>query len=164
MRAAERRREAEDVIKEIPESAATSALQSQGWLTVEGRSGGPMPLAGDLIRIGRQEDNDIRLADRSVHRHHAVIERTADEAFMIKDVSGQDGSGVRINGEPKAEGPTCRRRCDRAWPGEPEVRECTGLNRRSFCCRRVDMDDNRGPTGAAPSTASIAPPDLTDRR
>ena len=91
------------MIKEIPKSAATSAPQSQGWLTVEGRSGGPTPLAGDLIRIGRQEDNDIRLADRSVHRYHAVIERTADEAFMIKDISGQDGSGVRINGEPKAE-------------------------------------------------------------
>jgi pSer/pThr/pTyr-binding forkhead associated (FHA) protein len=103
LRAAERRGETESTIKEIPETAATSAPQSQGWLTVVGRPGGPTPLAGDLIRIGRQEDNDIRLADRSVHRYHAVIERTADEDFMIKDISGQVGSGVRINGEPKAE-------------------------------------------------------------
>jgi Inner membrane component of T3SS, cytoplasmic domain len=103
LRAAERRGETDDAIKEIPEAAASSTPQSQGWLTVEGRPGGPTPLAGDLIRIGRQEDNDIRLADRWVHRHHAVIERTADEAFTIKDISGQEGSGVRINGEPKAE-------------------------------------------------------------
>ena len=102
LRAAERRGETENAIKEMPETAAPSGPQSQGWLTVEGRPGGPMPLAGDLIRIGRQEDNDIRLADRSVHRYHAVIERTTDEAFTIKDISGQDGSGVRINGERKA--------------------------------------------------------------
>jgi pSer/pThr/pTyr-binding forkhead associated (FHA) protein len=103
LRAAERRGETEDVVKEIPETAIPSGPQSQGWLTVEGRPGGPTPLAGNVIRIGRREDNDIRLADRSVHRYHAVIERTTDEAFMIKDISGRDGSGVRINGERKAE-------------------------------------------------------------
>lgn len=104
-RAAAHRPHEEETVNGMPEldTAASSAPQSQGWLTVEGRPGGPMPLAGHIIRIGRQEDNDIRLVDRSVHRHHAVIERTADEAFTIKDVSGQDGSGLRINGEPKAE-------------------------------------------------------------
>jgi len=74
------------------------AWPSQAWLTIEGRTGGTMPLAGQVIRIGRHEDNDIRLTDRSVHRHHAVIERTSDEAFVITDVSGKDGNGVRING------------------------------------------------------------------
>ncbi len=104
-RASAHRPDEEETVNGMPEldTAAPSAPQSQGWLTVEGRPGGPMPLAGHIIRIGRQEDNDIRLVDRSVHRHHAVIERTADEAFTIKDVSGQDGSGLRINGEPKAE-------------------------------------------------------------
>jgi len=108
LRAAERERapdagaEGEQPI-ELPELDAASAPQSQGWLTVEGQPGGPMPLAGDIVRIGRQDDNDIRLSDRTVYRHHAVIERTADEAFTIKDISGREGSGVRINGEPKAE-------------------------------------------------------------
>jgi pSer/pThr/pTyr-binding forkhead associated (FHA) protein len=32
-----------------------------------------------------------------VHRYHAVIERTSDETFVIRDVSGKDG--VRVNGE-----------------------------------------------------------------
>src|SRR5262245_15120258 len=104
-RAAERTPQAEEAVKEMPklDMQAPSAPQSQGWLTVEGRPGAPVHLAGDVIRIGRQGDNDIRLADRSVHRHHAVIERTSDDTFTIKDISGQDGSGIRINGEPTAE-------------------------------------------------------------
>jgi hypothetical protein len=72
--------------------------RSQAWLTVEG-GGATTALSGQVIRIGRHEDNDIRLADRSVNRHHAVIERTPDEAFLIRDVSGKDGYGVRVNGQ-----------------------------------------------------------------
>jgi pSer/pThr/pTyr-binding forkhead associated (FHA) protein len=56
-----------------------------------------------VIRIGRHEDNDIRLTDSSVHRHHAVIERTPEEAFVIIDISGKDGNGVRINGARTAQ-------------------------------------------------------------
>jgi len=36
-----------------------------------------------------------------VHRHHAVIERTPEAAFVIADLSGKDGSGLRVNGERK---------------------------------------------------------------
>jgi hypothetical protein len=89
---------ADDPIKDMPDPAPASAPESQAWLTVVGRPGGPVALAGGLIRIGRHEDNDIRLPDWSVHRHHAVIERTPDEAFVIADVSGKDGSGVRVKG------------------------------------------------------------------
>ena len=102
LRAAQRRPAAADRMDDMPGAAVPSAPRSQAWLTVEGRPGGPMALAGDVIRIGRHGDNDIRLADWSVHRHHAVIERTPDEAFVIADVSGKDGSGVRVNGERKA--------------------------------------------------------------
>ena len=34
-----------------------------------------------------------------MHRYHAVIERTAEEAFVITDLSGKDGGGMRVNGE-----------------------------------------------------------------
>jgi pSer/pThr/pTyr-binding forkhead associated (FHA) protein len=60
---------------------------------------GTLPLSSRLIRIGRHQDNDVRLPDTSVHRYHAVIERTLEEAFVITDLSGKDGNGVRINGE-----------------------------------------------------------------
>jgi pSer/pThr/pTyr-binding forkhead associated (FHA) protein len=55
------------------------------------------------VRIGRHEDNDIRLGDSSVHRYHAVIERTAEESFVITDISGKEGNGIRINGERTAQ-------------------------------------------------------------
>jgi hypothetical protein len=73
--------------------------QHEAWLTV-GEDGGEMlRLAGHVTRIGRNPDNDIRLPDASVHRYHALIERTPDDAFVITDLSGKDGNGVRINGE-----------------------------------------------------------------
>ena len=34
-----------------------------------------------------------------MHRYHAVIERTPEEAFVITDLSGKDGNGLRVNGE-----------------------------------------------------------------
>jgi hypothetical protein len=77
--------------------AAGLPLRSQAWLTVDGM--GTVALAGQLARIGRHRDNDIRLADRSVHRRHAVIERTPEEAFVLIDVSGDARGGVRVNGQ-----------------------------------------------------------------
>ena len=52
-----------------------------------------------LVRIGREEDNDVQLVHETVHRYHAVIERTPESEFVITDVSGEDGNGVRVNGE-----------------------------------------------------------------
>lgn len=52
-----------------------------------------------LVQIGRDEDNDICLAESTVHRYHAVIERTEDQGLMIVDISGPEGNGVRLNGE-----------------------------------------------------------------
>ncbi len=95
LRAARRRAETDDALKEMPPAGAPALHQA--WLTVEGQPGATMALAGQVIHIGRHEDNDIRLSDRSVHRYHAVIERTSDETFVIRDVSGKDG--VRVNGE-----------------------------------------------------------------
>jgi hypothetical protein len=94
-----RRAQAGDWDKEAPAGGAgAAAWPSQAWLTVEGSSRGTMPLVGRVIRIGRHKDNDIRLNDSSVHRHHAVIERTPQEAFVITDIGGKEGNGVRVNG------------------------------------------------------------------
>ena len=90
-----------DAVDDGPETPVPPLPRSQAWLTVEGRPGGPLALSGKVTRIGRHGDNDVRLADWSVHRHHAVIECMPDETFVIVDLSGKDGSGVRINGERK---------------------------------------------------------------
>lgn len=100
LRAAERRAEAGggDWTREGLSGTTIPAWPSQAWLTIEGGRVATVPLAGQTIRIGRHEDNDIRLADSSVHRYHAVIQRTSEEGFVITDVSGKDGNGIRING------------------------------------------------------------------
>ena len=105
LRAAERRAQADggDWTREGLSGTTIPAWPSQAWLTIEGGRIGTVPLAGQTIRIGRHEDNDIRLADSSVHRYHAVIQRTDEEGFVITDVSGKEGNGVRINGERAAQ-------------------------------------------------------------
>lgn len=62
-----------------------------------------LPRAQGLVRIGRHEDNDIRLPYSTVHRHHALIHRTPDSEFVIMDLSGQSGNGIVVNGEKRAE-------------------------------------------------------------
>ena len=66
---------------------------------MEGGQRTAMPLSGPLIRIGRHKDNDLRLADSSVHRYHALIQRTLEADFVITDLSGENGNGVHVNGE-----------------------------------------------------------------
>ena len=70
----------------------------QAWLSREDDGSATMPLGGQMIRIGRHQDNDIQLPDASVHRYHAVIEHTSEEAFFITDLSGKGGNGLRVNG------------------------------------------------------------------
>ncbi|MGE3711141.1 MAG: FHA domain-containing protein [Hyphomicrobiaceae bacterium] len=69
------------------------------WLIAGGETSQGIVLDRDLVQIGRQEDNDICLSDATVHRYHAVIERMGDEEFVIIDMSGPNGNGVRVNGE-----------------------------------------------------------------
>ncbi len=93
-----------------PLSVATpeAALWPQAaWLDIEGGKAGQtrllLPRVQGLVRIGRHEDNDIRLPYSTVHRHHALIHRTPAAEFVITDLSGRDGNGVVINGEKRAE-------------------------------------------------------------
>ncbi len=97
IRAAQMRADATAV--EATADAEILAWTREAWLTVEGNAPGTLALDHRLVCIGRHQDNDIRLPDTAVHRYHAVIERTPDEAFVIIDLSGKDGNGVRINGE-----------------------------------------------------------------
>lgn len=52
-----------------------------------------------MMRIGREDDNDVQLSDPTVHRYHAVISRSAETGFVVSDLSSDDGNGVIINGK-----------------------------------------------------------------
>lgn len=58
-------------------------------------------LAGEKVRIGRGPDNEIRLSDPSVSRHHALLERTAS-GWTIRDL--ESTNGTRVNGERVRQG------------------------------------------------------------
>jgi hypothetical protein len=99
IRAAQLRAQDAQSAVEMPDAEELPLWPCGAWLTVQGPGAGTLALDGRLTRIGRHQDNDVRLPDTTVEAYHAVIERTPEAAFVIVDVSGKDGDGVRINGE-----------------------------------------------------------------
>jgi len=55
-----------------------------------------LDLSGPVITIGRALDNDIRLANTRVSRHHSRIEAKGDQAWVIDLGSA---NGTQVNGE-----------------------------------------------------------------
>ena len=55
-------------------------------------------VAGPLVRIGRESDNDICISDKTVHRYHAAVHRSEDADYLITDLSSAAGNGVVVNG------------------------------------------------------------------
>ncbi|HET7909188.1 MAG TPA: FHA domain-containing protein [Nitrospira sp.] len=68
---------------------------------VEVESGGKglrCTIARDMLRIGREPDNDIRIRNVTVHRYHAAIHREDYDDWHITDLSGVEGNGLIVNG------------------------------------------------------------------
>ena len=87
-----------------PARRADEAVPQSAWLEIEGNADQiaarkTVAVAGEIVQIGREDDNDICIEHDTVHRYHAVIERSRDTGFIITDVSGPDGNGVLVNGE-----------------------------------------------------------------
>lgn len=62
-----------------------------------------VPLVRDELTIGRKEGNIVRLIERDVSRHHAVIRRK-DDSFIIEDLDSYNGVFVndeRIDGQAR---------------------------------------------------------------
>ncbi len=85
----------------VPETLPESECvwPAQGFIAVDEPEAAQVPIGPGLIRIGRQDDNEIQLEADAVHRYHAIVYRTMDAHFFITDVSGETGNGIRINGE-----------------------------------------------------------------
>ena len=52
----------------------------------------------DMLRIGREDDNDIRIPNSSIHRYHAAIHREEYDDWHMTDLSGVEGNGLIVNG------------------------------------------------------------------
>jgi pSer/pThr/pTyr-binding forkhead associated (FHA) protein len=75
----------------------TPAPPRHVWIEVEGIENSRRRIAGSMLRIGRQDDNDLCIDDKTVHRYHAVVYRSADAEFVIMDLGGQEGNGIKVN-------------------------------------------------------------------
>lgn len=83
---------------DVPKTRPASAWRQRAWIEITDGSGRRFDINRDLVRIGREDDNDVQLAHASIHRYHAVIERSPDMIFAIQDLSGPGGGGVLVNG------------------------------------------------------------------
>ena len=58
-------------------------------------------IARNQFKLGREPDNDLKIADNKVSRHHALIERQNDR-FYIRDLASTNGTfvdGQRVKGD-----------------------------------------------------------------
>lgn len=77
---------------------AWKAEKASARLSVDGVPAAVMSPARPIVRIGRNEDNDIRIEAESAHRYHAIVHRGDDGRYWIVDLSGADGNGLTVDG------------------------------------------------------------------
>ncbi|MCB1509561.1 MAG: FHA domain-containing protein [Hyphomicrobiaceae bacterium] len=83
---------------DVPKTLPASAWRQRAWIELADGSHRRVEINRNLLRIGREDDNDMQLVHASIHRYHAVIERSPDMIFSIQDLSGPDGGGVLVDG------------------------------------------------------------------
>lgn len=86
-------------------SADGRVWRSQAFVDVVGVANGRHPVGRGMVRIGREDDNDICLTQRTIHRYHAVIHRTDDAEYLITDLAGAEGNGTFVNGQRVSQAP-----------------------------------------------------------
>lgn len=83
---------------QIQIEGADTAAPAHAFVEVEGAGARRFEIARDMLRIGREDDNDIRIPSGAVHRYHAAIHREDLDAWYITDLSGTGGNGITVNG------------------------------------------------------------------
>jgi hypothetical protein len=85
-----------DMATRIDDRARTRRLMP--YIEIENGPNMQCAIVRDMLRIGREDDNDIRIASRYVHRYHAAIHREDGEHWRITDLTGVESNGVIVNG------------------------------------------------------------------
>jgi hypothetical protein len=71
--------------------------QVYAWLQFLDADASRVPVSLASVRIGRHQDNDIVLQNKTVHRQHAILHMNPDKRFLINDLGGENGT--MVNGE-----------------------------------------------------------------
>jgi hypothetical protein len=82
------------------EEAAPAPRNGHAFVELLDERGLRVALLADMIRIGREHDNDIRISSKRVHRYHAAIHREEFGVYRLTDLAGEGGNGVSVNGAP----------------------------------------------------------------
>ncbi len=90
-----------DTVILTPEIDARPPSQVYAWLQFLDADAKRVPIGSTNVRIGRSKDNDIILQNKTVHRNHALIQRSPEGKFSIHHVGGSNV--VVINGQPARE-------------------------------------------------------------
>jgi hypothetical protein len=69
------------------------------FIEIENGRGQRCAILRDMLRIGREDDNDIRIQSRYVHRYHAAIHREDHDDWLITDLTGVESNGLIVNGK-----------------------------------------------------------------
>jgi hypothetical protein len=83
------------------ETVAITPLDA--WIEIEGQEGTRRKIGAGMLRIGRQDDNDLCIDHSTVHRYHAIVYRSPDDGIMVMDIGGDDGNGIKVNDVPVAQ-------------------------------------------------------------
>ena len=75
-----------------------SAWRQRAWLERADNVGARYRIAKGIMRIGRETDNDLCLMEPTVHRYHAILERTPEAEYYITYIGDPDLDGLRIDG------------------------------------------------------------------
>ena len=74
-----------------------TAPPRDAWIEVEGQEDSRRRIGAGMVRIGRQDDNDLCIAHKTVHRYHAVVYPSPDTGFIFMDLGGGEGNGIKVN-------------------------------------------------------------------
>jgi hypothetical protein len=80
------------------------AWPARAWLEFEAAPGQPglrHVISNPIVRVGRDVENDVCVRNQTVSRFHAAFYRNEDAEYFIRDLSGNAGAGVRVNGARK---------------------------------------------------------------
>jgi hypothetical protein len=173
-RAMRRRRETA-VVRVAGSSDSRARIGDKAWIEIaQGGDGdgdavsAPVMFAGELLRIGRHSDNDIALDHASVHRHHALIQRTPDQEFVLVDLTAGTGNVLMLN--DRRVDRAILRDGDRITLGETGVTFHIGAPQIERPSRRtpretlhVERDASDEPTGRAADRIETRRLDAADR-
>lgn len=87
---------------DVPEDKTIRTVPISAWsqsAALEMTDNSRYPIEQSIVRIGREVDNDLCLADPTVHRYHAVLERSPDAEYSIQYIGDPDRDGLLINGQ-----------------------------------------------------------------